>query len=146
MDIPLEITIRLCRSEVREEPDDVSDISVNDEDEVFGWGKVFPVGDTSLLTDATHLFESSGSSAAHWAIAAPQLDDPEIQIWPNDEGSPDKTKQENVRTEDDLPPMMLRLCSLDDERQDYSIVPLADGDLLTQMLFFDDRRQQQHAM
>ena len=141
-DVPFEISFRVCHSD-RDEVDDVSDISLNegDEKDAFGWGKSFPVGDISLLTDSTHIVESSGSSVPPGQANVPmQLEYQET--WPSDEGSPVKRQPSEERIDDDLPPMMLQLCSLDDERQDYSIPPLDSKDLLFVQGLDDDRHEQ----
>lgn len=144
IDVPQEISIRLCLSD-RDEVDSISDLSLNDDEEVFAWGKSFPVGDTSQFTNSTHIVESSGSSEPQRRGNAPLFVDYH-EIWPSDEGSPVKRKQEEERTDEDLPPMMLQLCSLDDERQDFSLMPLDSSDLVFRKVLDDDRHEQSYVL
>ena len=121
-DVPLEVSILPSQSE-NEQEDDISEISII-EDEEFDWGKSYDVADTSLITDTTHIMESSGSSALHgWGISTVCLDD--FELSPSAEGSCAKQETQSI---DDLPPMMLQLCSLDDERQDCSMMALHSKD------------------
>lgn len=121
-DIPFEISIRIADDQ-REEMDDVSELSVEDDDFSFA-GESFNDREReldgvlgSLSGHPCPTNPMLGVEPTSWGIATLCLDDHDA--WPSDEGSPKKKRE--WRTLGGVP---IQISSLDDERQDCVGTPI----------------------